>query len=65
MINCTELKRLGIKNFQLEWDTDYGIDKREGWSLTIDGEVVCQFEDSPQNAVKKGMETWMERKKKI
>ena len=28
---------------QLHFDTNYGIDKRRGWSVVIDGVVVCQF----------------------
>jgi hypothetical protein len=35
----------------LSYDRDYGIDKRRGWSVCINGVVQSQFADSPQEAV--------------
>ena len=32
------------KNFLLEYDTDYGIDKKTGWSVCINGSYTAMFE---------------------
>jgi len=31
-------------NWQLNWDRDYGMDKRTGWSIALEGVLVCEFE---------------------
>lgn len=41
-------RRIG---FRLEYDVDYGIDLREGWSVTVDGSVVVQFVKTPKEAL--------------
>ena len=41
-------RRLG---FQLEYDVDYGIDRREGWTVTVDGSVIVQFAKTPEEAL--------------
>lgn len=28
---------------RIMWDTNYGVDKRTGWSMSIDGVVLVQF----------------------
>ena len=35
-----------IKNFKLVYDADYGIDKRTGWSVCINGSYLSQLEKS-------------------
>lgn len=30
--------------FAIHFDRDYGIDRRTGWSIAIDGSFVVQFE---------------------
>lgn len=37
--------RLGV--FGLDFDRDYGLDRRRGWSVVIDGVVVDQFVSLP------------------
>lgn len=32
-----------IRQIKLEWDHSYGIDKRSGWTVTINGCVVVQL----------------------
>lgn len=33
-----------MKSFKLAWDKDYGIDKRAGWSITVNGHVLVILE---------------------
>jgi len=33
-----------MKSLRLEWDREYGIDKRRGWTITYDGCVLVQLE---------------------
>lgn len=33
-----------MKQFKVEWDRDYGINKRTGWSIVVDGSFVVQLE---------------------
>lgn len=37
--------------FRLEYDVDYGIDRRSGWSVTVNGSVIVQFAPSPEEAL--------------
>ena len=32
-----------LKSFALQYDRDYGIDRRSGWSVVVDGSVAVQF----------------------
>lgn len=32
-----------MNSLKVEYDSDYGIDHRSGWSVTIDGCVYLQF----------------------
>ena len=32
-----------MMNLKIEYDKDYGIDKRTGWSIAINGWYVVQF----------------------
>jgi hypothetical protein len=32
------------KSLTIEFDRDYGIDKRTGWSIKVDGRVVVELE---------------------
>jgi hypothetical protein len=44
------------QGFELHFDVDYGIDRRSGWSVIIDGSVVVQFADSPEAAIKEALD---------
>lgn len=35
----------------LAFDRDYGMDKRTGWSVTVDGRVLVEFADDPLGAM--------------
>ena len=35
---------LNQRSFGLHYDKDYGIDKRSGWSVVVNGVVCVQFE---------------------
>lgn len=50
-------KALG-NSFRLEYDVDYGIDRKTGWSVVIDGSVVVQFADTPEEALQKALDRW-------
>ena len=41
-------RRIG---FRLDYDVDYGIDRREGWSVIVDGRVIVQFSKTPAQAL--------------
>lgn len=32
-----------MRHFKIEWDKDYGIDHRRGWTATVDGIVVVEL----------------------
>lgn len=36
--------RLGINKLSIHYDTEYGIDKRTGWSIAWDGCFIVEFE---------------------
>ena len=40
------MKKIQIKynRYIIEYDEDYGIDKRRGWSVALDGHYVVMFE---------------------
>ena len=35
---------MSVEQIRLHYDRDYGIDRRGGWSLSINGSFVVQFE---------------------
>lgn len=41
--------------FSLQFDTNYGLDRRQGWTLTVDGKVYSSLVDSPTQAVFDGL----------
>lgn len=47
--------RLQIGNYELEFDRDYGCDKRTGWTVIYDGSVVIELEPSLFKAIVKGV----------
>jgi len=53
-------KELQITKFNLDSDTNYGIDKREGWSVSINGHVLSQFEPTAELAIEKATAEWKE-----
>ena len=50
-----------MKQFSLEYDEDYGADKRTGWTVVMDGRVVVQFR---KWAILALVEAWLRRRKK-
>jgi len=36
-----------IQSFRVEWDRNYGIDHRSGWSVAINGIVYVEFHRNP------------------
>lgn len=44
------------QSFRLEYDVDYGIDRKSGWSVVIGGSVVVQFADTVQAALEMALE---------
>jgi hypothetical protein len=38
----------GMNRFALQYDRDYGIDRRSGWSVVSYGRVVVQFVSLPR-----------------
>jgi len=48
------LARLRVP-FQLQFDRDYGIDKRSGWTFSLRGFIRAQFEQTAEAAVIKGL----------
>ncbi len=38
-----DLRRDGMKSLRFEFDADYGIDKRTGWTVSVDGSMLVQF----------------------
>lgn len=45
------VKKINPRQFSLDYDTDYGFDKRTGWSVVIDGVVLSQFAETPELAI--------------
>lgn len=35
--------RIEIGKTAFHYDKDYGIDKRTGWSVSVNGSFICQF----------------------
>jgi hypothetical protein len=35
-----------MKSFRLDFDRDYGIDRRTGWSISVNGGCLVMFERS-------------------
>ncbi len=43
----------------LDFDVDYGIHKRSGWSFTIDGACLSEFRLMPEEAVEEAIVKWI------
>jgi hypothetical protein len=49
---CNDLMKIHrVKSFGLDYDTDYGVKKRTGWSVHINGRVMVQFHPDPKEAI--------------
>jgi hypothetical protein len=46
---------MSIRSFNLEFNRDYGIDRRTGWTVVIDGIVHVQFARGPLRAIALGL----------
>ena len=44
-----------MKSLSIDWYRGYGIDKREGWSVAVNGSTVCQFEPSLVSALARAL----------
>lgn len=40
-----------LKNVSVEYDTDYGVDKRSGWSICVNGSFTAELEPSLIRAI--------------
>lgn len=40
-----------MRQFSLDYDADYGVDHRTGWSVVIDGIVWSSFQAGPIRAL--------------
>lgn len=40
----TRVITIGFYGREIQYDRNYGIDKKKGWSCVVNGRVVCQFE---------------------
>jgi hypothetical protein len=47
-----------IKNFSIEYDTDYGIDHRFGWTISVNGWILSQLEPNLIVALFKAYRSW-------
>lgn len=47
------------KSLYVVYDEDYGIDKRSGWSVAIDGSYYVQFEEYLIKAIVKAIYEWV------
>lgn len=48
--------RFALGRFELQYDTDYGVDNRSGWSVVWDGSFESELEPSLFQALKKRAE---------
>ena len=44
-----------MKSLRLQWDKDYGVATRTGWSICVNGSVVCAFEPSLISALARAL----------
>lgn len=49
-----------MKPFRLDYDPDYGIDHRTGWTVHYDGCVLVQFAKGPLRALWRAWWKWRE-----
>lgn len=49
-----------MKPFRLDYDPDYGIDHRSGWTVHYDGCVLVQFARGPLRALWRAWWKWRE-----
>lgn len=47
-----------MKQFSVEWNTDYGVLNREGWTVVIDGITAVSLEPSLLTAIQKAI-AWL------
>lgn len=47
-------------NVSLDFDVDYGLHKREGWSFAIDGTHFSEFRFMPEEAVEEAIAKWID-----
>jgi hypothetical protein len=47
-----------IKKFRIEYDTDYGIDHRFGWTISINGFIWAELEPNLFVAMLKAYRAW-------
>jgi len=58
-----EKNRGRIPDLRVDYDNDYGIDHQSGWSVTVEGSVLVQFEKHLLVALVKA--AWKHRQIKI
>ena len=47
-----------IFQFSLQWDSNYGIDCRRGWTVSINGITLVSFAKNPVVALWKAWRLW-------
>lgn len=52
------LLTIGIGPVSLEYDRDYGIDRRNGWSIVCSGRVLANIEPWLVAAIWKAWQNW-------
>lgn len=52
------VKDATVKPFRLDFDPDYGIDHRRGWSVHYDGTCLVQFGRGPLRALWAAWRAW-------
>lgn len=48
--------KIGCRQFRLEYDRDYGVARRSGWTVVVDGMVVVELMETPQAALEQAVE---------
>lgn len=48
-----------MNRFKLEYDTEFGIDRRSGWSIAVNGEYLVSLEPNLVVALWKAWWKWV------
>lgn len=65
MNDLNKLARAQGRSFRLEFDVNYGIDRKTGWSVICDGRVIVQFSETPEEALKEAAKKLAEEEPKL
>jgi hypothetical protein len=59
------VRRLCIRQLRIDFDHEYGISQRTGWSIVVDGSYCVQFESSLIAAIWKAFRYTLRRNKEM